>query len=474
MKVIILNGRGPMGPVNQGPQGERGLPGGIMDFQGDYNASTLYYANQGVMSSEGRMCYARQNTLGNAPPLYPLTQNEYWYVCAERGRDGAAGADGSTDATTLSGASLSVDKIATPGVDTKLPTEQAIRETLQDLLAVMSDGIYRQAIINGDFEINQQAVSTYNNTSSPPNSDGNYIMDQWVLLSDGNNVANISQETTMIPTGAGYALKAEVATANKKFGFFQPIESRSAKKFSGKAVSLQFTARSYTGKAIRNLRAAVVTWNGTADSITRDIVSSWRSEDSDPTLVSGWTMENIPANLALSESGYIEFLIENINVDTSGLQNLGIFIWINDSDCVIGDLLYLSKVQLNAGNVCLPYMATSFATELYKCMRFYEKSYAYTVAPGTASTTGAIYFYTGTATTGYLMTTLYYRVPKRIAVVPTLYDGAGASGYITYDISGNGKTGNAAQHTESHCRIYSDGTTSKNGIMFHFVADVRL
>jgi len=277
-----------------------------------------------------------------------------------------------------------------------------------------------------------------------------------------------------VPTGGAASVKFEVETANKKFGYIQFIENKDALKYAGKTASLQFKAKTVAGKVIRHLRAAVLSWSGTADSLTSDAVASWGAEGTNPTLANNWTAENVSADLTLVADTWTTFKIENISIDTAGMANLAVFIWCDDADAAVDDLLYLSQAQLNAGSVCLPYMPRTFADELRLCRRYYEKSYAYAVAPGTATTTGATYLYLHTAGTGYIMTTLFYAVPKRIAVAPTLYDAAGTAGKITYDISTNGKTGTAAQHTESHCRVYSDNSTSKNGILFHYVLDARL
>ena len=71
--------------------GPQGIPGGTMTWLGSYAAGTTYQANDGVLSSEGRGCYALQETTGNAPPTYPDTENAYWSVFAEAGQDGASG-----------------------------------------------------------------------------------------------------------------------------------------------------------------------------------------------------------------------------------------------------------------------------------------------------------------------------------------------------------------------------------------------
>jgi hypothetical protein len=68
-----------------GAQGIQGIPGGTLAWRGLYASGTAYTANDGIITSEGRACYALQVTTGNAPPSYPTLENAYWSVFAERG-----------------------------------------------------------------------------------------------------------------------------------------------------------------------------------------------------------------------------------------------------------------------------------------------------------------------------------------------------------------------------------------------------
>lgn len=74
--------------------GPQGVPGGAMTWRGVYASGTAYSADDAVISDEGRAFYALQATTGNAPPAWPDTANAYWQLFAEKGTDGAIGADG--------------------------------------------------------------------------------------------------------------------------------------------------------------------------------------------------------------------------------------------------------------------------------------------------------------------------------------------------------------------------------------------
>ena len=178
-----------------------------------------------------------------------------------------------------------------------------------------------------------------------------------MLLSDGNNVANVDQELTTVPLGAYAAAKVTVATANKKFGFLFPIEARDARQIIGGTASLSFKARKGGSNAtLGSLRAAIISWSGTEDVITRDVVSgtSWGAAGTNPTLAANWTYENTPSNLALTTS-YQEFKIENVAIDTASAKNVGVFIWTDDTNATVNDIVYLADINLVPGAVATSY-----------------------------------------------------------------------------------------------------------------------
>ena len=243
-----------------------------------------------------------------------------------------------------------------------------IKKTLNETKTILGfgyPGLYQQAIINGGFIVNQYAVSTYTSATTPANSDDTYLHDQWILLSDGNDVVDVYAAT--FPGIPHSRVQFEVETANKKFGYLQIIENKDAYRFYGKTVSLQFKAATIVGKVIKNVRAAVLSWSGTADSVTSDVVASWGAEGNNPTWATNWTAENTATNLALVEGTWATYKIENISVDTASMTNLAVFIWVDDTDAAVDDLFYLSDVQLNEGAVCTAYMPMRYEDEVARC-----------------------------------------------------------------------------------------------------------
>ena len=135
------------------------------------------------------------------------------------------------------------------------------------------------------------------------------------------------------------------AGANKKVGIVQHMESYAAKRFQGKYVSLRFEAKTTALKVISNLRAAVISYTGRADSLG-DILSDIKDTfaDTNPTWSANYTMENTPANLALT-TDYTTFTIENIYIDTASINNLSVAIWMNDINAAENDEFYIKNVS---------------------------------------------------------------------------------------------------------------------------------
>jgi hypothetical protein len=119
-----------------------------------------------------------------------------------------------------------------------------------------------------------------------------------------------------------------------------------------------------------NVKAAVVAWSGTADTVTSDIISAWGAEGTNPTLIANATYENTPANLSVTTS-YATYSL-TANIDTASTTNIIVFIWSDVTDTTAGDFLYLTDVQLEPGTVATPFERRSYGQELALCQRYYQ------------------------------------------------------------------------------------------------------
>jgi hypothetical protein len=196
-------------------------------------------------------------------------------------------------------------------------------------------------------------------------------LDRWYILSDGNDAIDVTRETSVVPANQKYAIALDVETANKKFGIAQIIESDNCVGLTGGTVTLSFKAKVSATTKLDNVKAAVVAWSGTADTVTSDIISAWGAEGTNPTLIANATYENTPANLSVTTS-YATYSL-TANIDTASTTNIIVFIWSDVTDTTAGDFLYLTDVQLEPGTVATPFERRSYGQELALCQRYYWK-----------------------------------------------------------------------------------------------------
>lgn len=227
-------------------------------------------------------------------------------------------------------------------------------------------------LINGQFRIAQRGTA-FTSASTPANNDDTYLLDRWNLVSDGNDIADVSQETTTVPTGSYSAIKMDQETANKQWGLVQVLEAKDAAALINGTASLSFKARKgASNTTVETLRAAIISWGSTADAVTSDVVGTWAGAGTNPTLAANWTYENTPSSLILTTS-YQTFKIENVSIDTASTANVAVFIWLDDTDGTVGDLVYISDVKLEKGSLVTPFISKTYDEELLKCRRFYTR-----------------------------------------------------------------------------------------------------
>lgn len=243
---------------------------------------------------------------------------------------------------------------------------------------------FRNMVINGDMRIAQRGTS-FTSTGSA-NNDNTYNLDRWVLLSDGNNTVNVSQSTE-VPTGGLNSLAMTVVTANRKFGVAQIIEQQNIVGVQNQTVWLSFKART-SGSSLSNIKAVVLAWTGTADSVTRDVVSAWNADGVTPTWATNWVAENTPSNLGVTNS-WGEYRLSAL-CDASNIRNLAVFIWNDDTSTTANDILYVDDVQLEINNSPTPFERRPVGVELGLCQRYYEKSYDMATAIGTLTATSSV------------------------------------------------------------------------------------
>jgi hypothetical protein len=279
----------------------------------------------------------------------------------------------------------------------------------------------RNKVINGAMQIAQRGTNFAGGTT---NADDAYTLDRWYVLSEGSDSVDVDQVADSPDTG-GKCIRLDVETTGEKFGIAQIVEASNCTGLIGNTVTLSFAAK-VSDARIDTVKAAVVAWSGTADTVTSDIISAWNADGTTPTLIANATFENTPADLGVTTS-WATYEI-TATVDTASTANLIVFIWSDDAtNPLAGDFLYVTNVQLEAGDTATPFEHRSYGQELALCQRYYQTSYVYGTAvdAATGPTEGASFvtINTSDASNGGLL-------PVTMRATPTfaMYSTTGGSG----------------------------------------------
>jgi hypothetical protein len=296
-------------------------------------------------------------------------------------------------------------------------------------------GIYRNALINGNFDVWQRAVSF---TTTP-----GYTADRWYYGDTGSS-RTITRDTDVPNTVSKYSLKNVWVSGGgaKTSAHNYRIEGVDASKFSGKTVTLSFYAKaSVTAGTI--VGYTYITYATAADNFaTTEIATALPSF----AVTGSWAKYTWTVTLPATSTGGGAYPI------TNGLQ---LTIQFNpDSNATI--TTYISQMELNEGDVALPFQPKSFEEELRACQRYFQQ---YDSALGAYT-----YFATGQATSttqGYIV--VPHKVTMRIA--PALTSSAANTfaskeatlSALTLDVAGKDVTSLNVQ--------VASGWAAKGGIM---------
>ena len=276
----------------------------------------------------------------------------------------------------------------TEGLLVSLDQDGTLKAGAVDTTAVIADGIVTDAkMVSDTLTETSIKVSTANslrsknllhngnfsvwqrNTSATPNDDVYSGADRWNFLTETNGAWTVARDTDA-PVGSQYSMKFSNVTLNNQCAIVQILENLDTKPLDDGNVSLSFYAKT-SGTEIANLRAAIITWGSTADSVTSDVFGTWAQDGTNPTLATNWTYENTPSNLALTSS-WTRYTIENVAIDTATVNNLAVVIWVDDGTIAANDDFWISQVQLNYGSKAAVFQHKSYVEELNACQRYYE------------------------------------------------------------------------------------------------------
>lgn len=294
--------------------------------------------------------------------------------------------------------------------DAKFVTAKAVKDSY---LSNVYNTLFRQALINGNFDVWERQTSFALTTA-----DG-YTADRWYIdTATTGDDKTVSRQDASDLFGSLYCARVQRPngqTTTTVIRLSQTLESMESIKFRGKKVTLSFYARKGTNfsGASDILVAKIVTGKGT-DQKLNAFTTPADAISENKTLTPAWQLFTITTTAEIaSDITQIGISLSYTPVGTAGAN----------------DYFEVTQVQLNIGDIALPFMPKSFANELRACQRFYFKSYSDGVYANGADVVVGHVQGVGVDTSSVVITMgNLFPVPMRIAPTVNLYLPAGGSG----------------------------------------------
>lgn len=369
------------------------------------SAESFVYVCDGSGDAESSPDVIAPDTSPGAKRWKRVHDEDKAYRAAAPTNGNLAEVDADGDVVDSGIASAIIDDLGTiTGYAGKVPVVNSAEDGY-DLVALPN----RNLLINGCFRVAQRGVS-FTSATTPANSDDTYLLDRWTLLSDGNDIVDVTQSTERPATKFLKSIALDVETTNKKFGIVQFIENQNAEYIIGDTVVFSFYAKVSSATKLDNVKAAIISWGSTADSVTSDVVSAWGNENVNPTLAANWTYENTPANLNVTTS-WARYSV-SAAIDTASTTNVGVMIWSDVTDTTAGDFLYITGCQLELGSSPSAFEYRPISVERQLCKRYYQ----------TFGGVNGDLFYDGYAAdaNAYITQTVSLPVDMRVVVSPSV------------------------------------------------------
>jgi hypothetical protein len=217
----------------------------------------------------------------------------------------------------------------------------------------ITEGIFKQALINGNFDVWQRGTSIAMTAADA------YAADRWYAetATAGTDKTVSQQDGTGVAGSVLCARVAMVQDVDELLTFSQALESQDSIKFRGQKLTLSFWARGGAEFVADNptLVCKIKTGKGTDQKVLAFTTSA----------------DAISANETLT-TGWQKFTITTTAVIASDITQIGIsFAFTHAGAGTTTNYFEITQVQLNAGDVALPFQAKSYEEEYKKCLRYF-------------------------------------------------------------------------------------------------------
>jgi hypothetical protein len=213
---------------------------------------------------------------------------------------------------------------------------------------------------NGGFAIHQRATTTGINDA--------YCLDRWYVLTNTGSLTIAQQNVT--EAGQAYNIRmTQPDVTAKRFGLAQIVEARDAQGLRGAAVALAARVRFSVSAPVRY---AILTWTGTPDGVTSDVVNDWTSASYTGGGFFKSTDQQVVATGHITPAANVWTDLPAITGTLSTATNNIIVMFWTENTAAQNVTLDLGLARLVTGDTADTFPARAYGNELTLCQRFYE------------------------------------------------------------------------------------------------------
>lgn len=290
--------------------------------------------------------------------------------------------------------------------------------TARATLEIDASVAHNNELCNGDFQIWQHGTAF---TAAAPaaggNDDGSYFADQWILLSDGNDVVDIAK-VVGTTSRAKNAAQFTIATADTAWGCLQILDADTSQSMRDIPMSFSIEVEAPGDATLFEMH--LIEWTGTADSPTTDPISAWNALTTTPTLIANWAFVASSTTSISATATSTTFTAENVTIPGT-VNNLGFLLTTLDGAMAASSVVRISEVNWVRGSLAGVYRSNSKPEELSRCEQWFTKTFDLEVFPAeNIGYTGAIHAWglDENNTTG--SPTHTWNFPQRMIQTPTV------------------------------------------------------
>lgn len=314
----------------------------------------------------------------------------------------------------------------------------------------------KNKLINGNFDVWQRGTTF---TTAVSGTSG-YTADRWKV--GGGTSTTVSRQAftlgqTDVPGEPTYYARWAITNNSQNYEFHQRIED--VRTLAGQKATISFYARRTTGSVTVGVRT--VQYFGTGGSPSGSVVVSAGT----PSLTTDWQKFTYTVDIAS---------ISGKTLGTDNNDSLWVGFQVNDTNT---GTIEIAQFQVEQGAAATLFDQRSLGEELYRCYRYFQKSYAFDVDPGTvtAGNRGNDFTYLEGGNTGAHIN-IKFNPEMRITPDLTAYSTAApnTTGVLTASSTNYAVGTNATVNSPRNFLVFAGSVTAADDIYVAWTADAEL